>query len=69
MRNHNYVVGYMGENQCVYGKERKGFHRFDWVDLLTLKQAQKLAKKIICEDGEKINKSVVYKLVEIKSEK
>ena len=61
MRKHNYVVGYEGERQCVYDDG------YSYVNLLTLKQAQKLAKKIVTKypDG-KIDKSVVYKLVRVK---
>ena len=64
MRKHNYVVGYEGEGQCVYGKEVEV--KYNWIDLLTLWQAQKLAKKIVSQNGKKINKSVIYKLVEVK---
>lgn len=69
MRKHNYVVGYEGEGQCAYGK--KVDFKYDFIDLLTLKQAQKLTKKIVClhRDGRKIRKSVIYKLVEVKEEK
>lgn len=68
MRRHNYVVGYGGEGQVAYGKRLKD--RNDFIDLLTLKQAQKLKKKIVClcQNGEKINKSIIYKLVEVKND-
>jgi len=57
MRKHNYVVGYEGEGQCVYG-----FEKLEYINLLTLFQARKLAKKTVCG----CDKSVVYKLVEVK---
>lgn len=39
MRKHNYVVGFLGDRQCVYGKFDKDER--SWVDLLTLSQAKK----------------------------
>ena len=64
MRKHNYVVGYEGEGQCIYGKDD---NTYNYIDLLTLWQAQKLAKRVVCQQGKKINKSIVYKLVEVKN--
>lgn len=66
MRKRNYVVGYTGEGQCAYGK-RGIVDGCGWVNLLTLKQAQTLSKEIVSLGGKKITKSVVYKLVEVKS--
>lgn len=66
MRKNNFVVGYEGENQCVYGKKLlksgEGI-----ADPMTLSQARKLAKKITSpgHNGKSI-KSVVYKLVKVK---
>lgn len=69
MRKHNYVVGYEGKGQCVYGKREDDDNRYNWIDLMTLKQAQKLSKKIIYKyDDGKIEKSVIYKLVKVKME-
>ena len=68
MRKHNYVVGYEGENQCVYGEERRKLHKQNEgiATPMTLKQAQKLSRKIISPgDNNKIIKSVVYKLVKV----
>ena len=65
MRKHNYVVGYRGEGQCVYGKIEFD-DGYSFIELLTLKQARKLSKTTVSVMGKKINKSVVYKLVEVK---
>ena len=65
MRKHNYLVGYQGEGQCVYGKEEEGR---GFVDPLTLLQAKRLVKKIVTLTRRGKIKSVVYKLVEIKNE-
>jgi len=64
MRKHNYVVGYEGVNQCVYGKD--DCREQCWVNPLTLKQAQKMAKELETIDGKKIYKGKVFKLVEVK---
>lgn len=68
MRKHNYVVGFRGENRSAYGKRvtygKKASGIYNSIDLLTLKQAQQLTKKIV-SIGSK-SKSVVYKLVEVK---
>lgn len=68
MRKHNYVAGFRGENRSVYGKRvtygKKANGMYNSIGLLTLKQAQQLAKKIV-SIGSK-SKSVVYKLVEVK---
>lgn len=67
MRKHNYLIGYRGEEQCVYGNDDSGI--FDWTNPLTLSQAKKLSKKTYTmEKGKKI-KSTVYKLVEVKEKK
>lgn len=65
MRKHNYVVGYEGDGQCVYGKpEEDGSSNY--ITPLTLIQAKMLAKKIVDKRCKIIDKSVVYKLVRVK---
>lgn len=59
VRKHNYLVGYEGEGQCVYGKD-------GYVELMTLFQAKNMAKKTISPWYRKTFKSVVYKLVKVK---
>lgn len=60
MRKHNYVVGYIGEGQVVYGKDESELARY--VTLLTLSQARKSVKRLKSPNV----KSVVYKLVKVK---
>jgi hypothetical protein len=43
-RKHNYVVGFVGENQVAYGKDRDG--HADYIELLTLNQAKSGIKKL-----------------------
>lgn len=64
MRKHNYAVGYRGERQCIYGKTGMSSNKCTdpYIDPLTLNQAKKLSKKI----RSNWNKSIVYKLVEVK---
>lgn len=59
-RKHNYVVGYVGEKQCAYGKERKDGISF--VDLLTLDQANSRIKKLASPEADR----AIYKLVPVK---
>lgn len=65
MRKHNFVVGYEGEDQCIYAKE-KGSNHPDYLSPLTLLQARKLSKTITCGQSGKIIKSAVFKLVKVK---
>jgi hypothetical protein len=58
-RKNNYVVGYMGERQCAYGKDRNG--RADWVDLLTFNQAKGRIKKLASPEASR----AIYKLVPV----
>ena len=61
MRKHNYVVGYRGEGQCVYGERDEEIHYSNWTGPLTLMEAK-------IRVGELRNKgAVVYKLVEVKN--
>ena len=63
MRKHNYVVGYEGEGQCVYGSN-ESYHS---IDLKTLIQARKLSKNMHWTDKKgKRHNSVIYKLVRVK---
>lgn len=63
MRKHNYVVGFRGEGQCIYGGKTRSTEEYtDYVNLLTLFQArQKLRKFPIIKDLK------IYKLVEVKN--
>jgi len=60
VRKHNYVVGYKGENQCVYGRGD------EWTDLLTFAEANKRAKELKTGYGKRIYRGKVFKLVEVK---
>lgn len=57
MRKHNYVVGFIGEGQVVYGKDEN--HLPKWVEPLTLAQAKKRLNKLA--EGKKS----IYKLVKV----
>ena len=59
MRKHNYLIGYEGEGQCVYGKDN-GF-----CDLMTLFQAKQMSKVTFTPSGRKRNETVVYKLIKV----
>ncbi len=63
MRKHNYLVGYRGEGQCVYGRAETDSDWNDSVDLLTLFQAKQRRKKLLGRGGK------IYKLVELKEVK
>ena len=63
MRKHNYLVGYRGENQCVYGDQKLPC---EFTTPMTLTEAEKLSREVNCREGKKIIRSVVYKLVEVK---
>lgn len=63
MRKHNYVVGYEGDGQCVYGVDDGNCQQ--WINPVTLYQAKKMSKKIITPQIRKPVKSVVYKLVKV----
>ncbi len=64
MRKHNYVCGYPGENQVIYGNDNG--HTLtgkNWTHPMTLFQAKQYVKKI----NKRINQGmVVFKIVEIK---
>lgn len=66
MRKHNYLVGYKGEGQCVYGDEKQGY---GFTTPMTLSQAKRLSKKVFGQIGRKKFKFVIYKLVEVQEEK
>ena len=60
MRKHNYLIGYEGEGQCIYGQIET------YCDLMTLFQAKQMAKRTCSyNNGCKI-KTFVYKLVKVK---
>lgn len=44
MRKHNYVVGFVGERQCIYGKIDNDSR--SWIDPLTLFQAKGRVKHL-----------------------
>lgn len=67
MRERNYVIGYEGNGQCAYGNG--SFDSRKWVDLFTLKEAKKEAKKLVTQTGNKTIRGVVYKLVKVRGEK
>ena len=61
-RKHNYVIGYPGAGQCVYGKHDDDGHYHSWVDLLTPHQAKAVQKKMP-------NRSArIYRLVDVTDE-
>ena len=68
MRKHNYLVGYKGESQCVYGYVKKvyGDREREWVTPMTLTEAKKIRKYITTPTRGRTIKSVIYKLVEVK---
>lgn len=55
---HKYLVGYEGDNQCVYGKDFELVAQ--WADPLTLKQAVERIKEL---DGN--SDRHIYKLVSV----
>lgn len=55
---HKYLVGYVGDKQCVYGKDNKE-HGVSWVDPMTLAQAHYLAAKHM----QKTHAVRIYKIV------
>lgn len=64
MRKHNYVCGYRGEKQTIYGKENK--HTVigrNWADPMTLFQAKQYIKKVNKQWNQGM---VIFKLVEVK---
>lgn len=64
MRKHNYVIGYEGEGQCIYGKDENKLSMF--CDPMTLFQAKQSVKKIFCFNNSHLRKTFVYKLVKVK---
>jgi len=65
MRKHNYVVGYEGEGDCVFGMYVNS--GYDSIELLSLSEAKRKAKSIYYtnEKGKRYT-AVVYKLVRVK---
>lgn len=66
MRKHNYVVGFVGERQCVYGKD-KFDDRFqtdvsDYIKPMTINQAIRQLKTLT-------GKKAIYKLVKVEPRK
>lgn len=67
-RKHNYVCGYLGDSQCIYGKEFEGkFTNKNWIDPITLFEAKQYAKKLNKMFNLSGNEAMkVFKLVEVK---
>ena len=61
-RKHKYLVGYTGENQCLYDFKETDIHSRTWVNPLTIFQANQFIKKLASDDAEK----AIYELVPIK---
>ena len=66
MRKHNYLVGYKGEGNIVYGSERQDYR---FTNPMTFSHAKRLSKKIFCFKRKKKVSSVIYKLVEVSGKK
>lgn len=66
-RKHNYLVGYEGEGQCIYGLSFEEGGSYNFTDLMTLPKAKREAKKFSIQNGQKKIKAVVYKLVKVKA--
>lgn len=56
-RKHNYLVGYVGENQIAYGKN------MEFVELLTAHQARSHLKQLFSDHPKTIYKLVPVKLI------
>jgi len=65
MRKHNYVVGFEGEGQVVYGKDEidNGYTKAQFVHLMTPLQAERQLGSLSS------GKKVIYKLVKVKDVK
>lgn len=64
-RKHNYIVGYLGENQCIYGNAG-ALKNKDWIDPMTLFQAKQYVKKINKKWSLKGKDAMkVFKLIEL----
>lgn len=61
-RKHNYLVGFVGENQVAYGKDQRDTS--SWVELMTLHQAKGRLKKLHPTSRQKVT---IYKLVPVRS--
>ena len=57
MRKHNYVVGFSGENQCIYGKDKN--NQADYISPMTILQAIRELKSLAGDN------KAIYKLVKI----
>ena len=64
MRKHNYVIGYEGEGQTIYGKDENNLSQF--CDPMTLFQAKQSTKKFFTFNNNRVIETVVYKLVKVK---
>jgi len=67
MRKHNYVVGFVGDNQAIYGKDQHS-NKFKndiaaYVSPMTILQAIQQLKTLTGK------KKVIYKLVEVDQQK
>ncbi|HYX72380.1 MAG TPA: hypothetical protein VE732_06390 [Nitrososphaera sp.] len=59
-RKHNYVIGYVGEQQCAYGKANTN-DCFNFIDLLTFNQAKSMVKKLSSPEADR----AIYKLIPV----
>ncbi len=57
MRNHNYIIGFSGERQCVYGKDKD--NQADYISPMTILQAIRALKSLTGDN------KTIYKLVEV----
>ena len=64
MRKYNYVIGYKGEGQCIYGKDKNKLSMF--CDPMTLFQAKQSAKRTFTLTSRGKTKTFVYKLIKVK---
>lgn len=61
MRKDNYVVGFEGQYQCIYGKDENTSSK--WVQPLTLIQAKKQVRELCTSTSRRC----IYKLVKVSS--
>lgn len=57
---HEYVVGFKGDHEVIYGREDEGEAK--WVDKCTLAQAKRIAGKLDSSQG---MARTIYKLVPV----
>lgn len=66
MRKKNYLVGYKGDGQCVYGRENK-FTGLNFIPLMTLDEAEQYVKGLVTSHSDgSVSRGIIFKLVEVK---